>query len=270
MRAPLKPETEHLISEYTERSKEILKDNLVGVYLHGSAVMGCFNPEKSDIDLIIVVDQPLSDAVKKAYMDMVVKYSALGPAKGIEMSIVLKKVCKPFIYPTPFELHFSEGHLAWYKEDPEGYIRKMQGTDKDLAAHFTVIRSRGQCLYGKPVGEVFGAVPERDYMDSLWYDVSDAERDIADHPMYMILNLSRVLAFARERAVLSKREGGEWGLRNLPEEYKPLIRCALREYASGEDIRYDIETAKRYASHMLKQIGKAWEAKPECLQEEKQ
>ena len=31
---------------FTKESKRILGDNLVGVYLHGSAVMGCFNPEK--------------------------------------------------------------------------------------------------------------------------------------------------------------------------------------------------------------------------------
>ena len=41
-----------VINCFVEQSKEILKDNLVGVYLHDSAVMGCYNPAKSDIDLI--------------------------------------------------------------------------------------------------------------------------------------------------------------------------------------------------------------------------
>ena len=85
-------QTENLINGFVEQSKEILQDNLVGVYLHGSSVMGCFNPEKSDIDLIVVVERPLPDPVKKEYLDMVVRYNAMGPAKGIEMSIVLRKV----------------------------------------------------------------------------------------------------------------------------------------------------------------------------------
>jgi len=38
----------NLIHEFIEQSKNILRDNLVGIYLHGSAAMGCFNPEKSD------------------------------------------------------------------------------------------------------------------------------------------------------------------------------------------------------------------------------
>ena len=47
---------ESICSEFVARFQNILKENLVGVYLHGSAVMGCFNPAKSDIDLIVVTE----------------------------------------------------------------------------------------------------------------------------------------------------------------------------------------------------------------------
>ena len=93
---------EKLINDLTEQSKTRLKDNLVGVYLHGSAVMGCFNPGKSDLDLIVVVERPVSDSDKRSFMDMVTRLNSSAPAKGIEMSIVLKSVCKPFVYPPPF------------------------------------------------------------------------------------------------------------------------------------------------------------------------
>ena len=52
-----------VINIFTEKSKEILKDNLVGIYLHGSAVMGCFNPLKSDLDLIVVVKDSVPDSL---------------------------------------------------------------------------------------------------------------------------------------------------------------------------------------------------------------
>ena len=142
-----------LLAEFVDWSKEILAENLAGIYLHGSAVMGCYNPKKSDIDIIIVINDDMTDQVKRAYMDMVVRLHSMAPAKGIEMSIVKKQVCNPFVYPTPFELHFSEAHLQWYMEFPDDYIQKMNGTDKDLAAHFTVICRRGKCLYGLPVEE---------------------------------------------------------------------------------------------------------------------
>ena len=72
--------------------------------------------------------------------------------------------------------------------------------------------------------------------------------------MYLILNMARVLAYVKEQKVMSKREGGEWGLEYLPEQYHPLIRSALQEYENGNDVRYDRETAKNYAVYMLKQI----------------
>ena len=247
-------QTEQLINEFAERSRNILQDNLTGVYLHGSAVMGCFNPRKSDLDFIIVVKKPLSDAVKKAYLEMTVKYNALGPAKGIEMSIVLRDACKPFVYPTPYELHFSAGHLDRYRDDPDDYIRRMNGTDKDLAAHFTIINKRGRCLLGAPIQEVFAEVPGADYMDSIRFDVEEAAEEITDYPMYLTLNLARVLAYKEKGLVLSKKEGGEWAIDNLPAEYRPLITDALREYSENADVAYDRALAGRYAEYMIDRI----------------
>ena len=243
-----------LINEFVNRSKDILKENLVGIYLHGSSVMGCFNPEKSDIDLIIVVDDKMSDITKKAYMDMVVKLNSYAPAKGIEMSIVRKEVCDPFVYPTPFELHFSAMHLKWYKDNPEDYILKMNGTDKDLAAHFTIIGKRGKCLLGLPIEDVFAVVPKADYMDSIWNDIVEAPEEITENTMYLTLNLVRVLAFAKDGLVLSKKEGGDWGLKNVPEEYHFLIEDALSEYGSSVVPQYDKELSVKYAEYMLKSI----------------
>ena len=45
---------EKLIDRLTDRCREILGGDFVGLYVHGSYAMGCFNPEKSDIDYIIV------------------------------------------------------------------------------------------------------------------------------------------------------------------------------------------------------------------------
>ncbi len=245
---------ETVLRAFVRRSREILKENLAGIYLHGSAVMGCFHPAKSDIDLIVVIREKIPGDVKRAFMEMTVELNRLAPPKGIEMSVVLGSVCDPFVYPTPYELHFSVSHLARFQSDPDAYVRQMNGTDRDLAAHFTVIRKRGKCLYGLPVDEAFGEVPKEDYLDSIRFDVEGAREEILGDPMYLILNLARVLAFRREEAVLSKKEGGEWALENLPEEYHALVRNALKEYAGGADHSYDPDTAERYADYMLRQI----------------
>lgn len=85
----------------------------------------------------------------------------------------------------------------------------MHGTDPDLAAHFTVIRSVGRALWGKPISAVFGDVPREAYLRSILADVSGAENDVAS--VYIVLNLCRVLAYAQDGMVLSKAAGRALG-----------------------------------------------------------
>ena len=134
-------------------------------------------------------------------------------------------------------------------------MKRMNGVDRDLAAHFTVIRKRGKCLYGPPIGEAFGEVPAECYLDSIRSDVAGAREEIAGNTLYLTLNLARVLAYRREGLVLSKKEGGEWGLAHLPDRYRPLLTDALEAYAEGGAMRYEPEPAADYASYMLGQIG---------------
>ena len=130
----------------------------------------------------------------------------------------------------------------------------MKGEDKDLAAHFTIINHRGKCLCGAPIKEVFDDVPIQHYIDSIWNDIADAEDEITDNPMYIILNLARVFAYLQDRFVLSKKEGGEWAIGTIPEIYHSLLQNALKEYADGKDTEYDMSCAKEYAKYMTEQI----------------
>jgi len=189
-------------------------------------------------------------------MDMAVELNAEAPEKGLEFSVVRREVCRPFRYPTPYELHFSIAHLAWYSAAPEDYLKKMTGTDKDLAAHFTIVCRRGKRLCGEEIGEVFDEPDRAFYFDSIWEDVKNAEEDVAVHPAYSILNLSRVLAYAQDGLVLSKQEGGQWGLENVPAGYRPLLAGALAEYTSRVPVVWDRGGAKAYAAYMLDRIRK--------------
>lgn len=248
-------EYNNLISDFITQSQHILGDNLTGIYLHGSAAMGCFNAQKSDIDLLVVVKADMSKETKRQYMDMVVSLNERAPEKGIEMSIVKESVCNPFVYPTPFELHFSIAHLDWYKSNPEDYVERMKGTDKDLAAHFTITYHRGKTLYGKEIKEVFAEVSSEAYMDSIWADIEDAKEDIIENTMYITLNLCRVLAYKMEGLILSKQEGGEWAVKCLEKpEYKEMISEALQEYRIGETMHVNDSVATGFAEYMLEHI----------------
>ena len=244
-----------LIDKIVDISKQIFGAELTGVYLHGSMAMGCFHPDKSDIDLILVIENAITDEQKINFMNEIVKLNTLAPKKGIELSIVKKSYCKEFLYPTPYELHFSNMHLQWFIDNPTEYISKMKGTDKDLAAHFMIINHCGITLYGEEIPSLFSEVPKADYIDSIWHDIEDAEEEILENPIYMILNLCRVAAFMQDDLITSKEQGGRWGIQNLEPQYQGLILEALKCYASDEEMVVRKEQAQRFAQYMLKKIA---------------
>lgn len=176
------------LTDFVHICREAFREKLVGVYLHGSAAMGCFRPQKSDLDLLVIVD-------------------------------------------------------------------KETGTDRDLAAHFVIVKRYGRVLYGEAIDEVFGEVGREAYVDSIRADIENAAQDILTEPVYFTLNLCRVLAYLRENLVLSKKAGGEWGLRALPEKYHPILQSALDGYAADQEPEPCPEAAE-YAEYMLSEIRK--------------
>lgn len=290
-----------ILERIREHCREIFADNLVGVYVHGLLAFGCFCWENSDIDFIVVTSRPPAPQEKEAFITALLELDAVCPPKGLEMSIVLEKYCRDFVYPTPFELHFSNAHKGGLLlsgeacpgeerrlsaaaeqggqellgqellELPERYVdgqavreycAAMHGTDKDLAAHFTVLRRAGFALCGKAAASLFGAVPAADYMDSIWGDIENAQEEILENPVYVILNLCRVLAFAREGLVLSKEQGGAWAKEYFASgsgeaEWSGLVCRAAECCRSGRIFSVqekDGEALKRFADGMLAQI----------------
>ena len=223
--------------------QQIFQNKLVGIYIHGSIAFQCFHWESSDIDFLVVVNEKPVLKEKTAFVNALLEMDESFPPKGVEMSIVLESVCMEFQYPTPFELHFSNFHKERCRENPEEFCLMMNGTDKDLAAHFTVLRKTGITLWGRDIQDVFGEVPRADFLDSIMEDITDAKVQIRENPVYIILNLCRVLAYIREGAVLSKEQGADWGIRNLPDEYHEIIENAKHTYRG--------EAGGRMTEHML-------------------
>ena len=216
----------NLVEEFTTFLKSVLGDNLIGVYLHGSLAMDCFNPTSSDVDLLIIVGDKLTVKQKKRIISHLLSSDLV--AKRTEMSIVLEKDLKILAYPTPFELHYSHDWYDRYKNRQVDF--NTQNYDEDLPAHFVVTRQRGICLLGKPVREIFPEIPRQIYVQSLMADARGIFENPLKNPVYTVLNLCRLLAFLTEGAVFSKKEGGEWALLALPEEFHPLIKRVLALY----------------------------------------
>ena len=225
------------VNDFISGLSEILASNLVGVYLHGSLAMGCFNPNASDIDLIVVTRRRVGTRKSKLAALALAVSSKPFP---IEVTSFSGRDLKPWHYPTSFDFHFSED---WRKAYESGSaFRRMVAEGRDPAANITEARSRGFALLGAPVEIALPPVPADDFVDSITGDVLWALRKldsgrVTAKPMsvYLTLNACRVLAYLETGQILSKAEGGDWALKSVPTKFRPTIRQARNAYGRSGD-----------------------------------
>src|SRR5260370_12007309 len=184
----------------------LLETNLSGIYLHGSLAMGCFNPDRSDIDLLVVTSQGMNIKRKRRVIQLLL-HASLAPSP-IEISFLVEQQVHPFQHPLPFDLHYGESHREQYRQ---ALINGewMQWNDEtkrdiDLAAHLTVTLARGVCLFGKPINEVFPAVLAQYYAPHSVDDFQWGRNRMAGNPVYFILNACRVYAYLLQGDISSK------------------------------------------------------------------
>jgi streptomycin 3"-adenylyltransferase len=246
------------LDQLVSRLSGNLADQLVGIYLHGSLATGCFNPNQSDLDLLVITTERMPLIVKRQMIEYLLERSQ--QPQPIEISFLAQGQLLPWRYPTPFDLHYSEtwrdaytrdlASGAWQEWDAE------ERRDPDLAAHITILNRRGICLAGAPIAAIFPAVPGEDYRASIMADIDESLGWIAANPIYTVLNCCRTYAYIREGHVFSKAEGGEWALQALPADFRDTVTTALAAYRSDVGQQsFDAQAHGAFAEYMRQALA---------------
>lgn len=232
----------------------LMGNALAGVYLHGSLAYGCFNPDASDLDLLVLASRPLLRDTKLGIAQACLRRSC-APVP-VELSVLTPSDLTPRQYPTPYQFHFSEAwrerlttdttSLAWLQW-PSG----QQGTDPDLAAHLTLARARGVALIGPPPAAVLPDVPPADYLASITADSEAALTQPLANPVATVLNLCRIAWYLRAQVLSSKEEAGVWAQETARPAHRQLIGQALATYR-GKEVPGDWDGAAiRHFGHQV-------------------
>jgi predicted nucleotidyltransferase len=222
-----------------KETKHIVKEDMIGFYIHGSLAMGGFNPNKSDIDLLVVTKRPLTVERKRRLVQLFLNYSTR--PYPIEVSFLNENQLQNWEHPSSFDFHYSEDWRERYNNElTKRVFIQEKIKDNDLAAHITVTYHRGICVEGKPIKEVFPLVPRSHYISSIMSDFQDCLKNVEKNPIYCTLNFLRVYWYLKEGVISSKKEAGEWGLLHLPQEYHSTIGKVLDGY-TNEKKEYSFE-----------------------------
>jgi predicted nucleotidyltransferase len=240
-------------SDLASRLHAFLGEALVGVYLHGSIVLGGFSPELSDLDVLAVARRQSTVGEKRRLIEMLA--DASGHPAPLEFHLLDQADLRPWQYPTPFDFHYSDIWRDALRADPAEALGRQGPLDPDLAAHVTVVRQHGVALEGRPPAEVFPAVPWDDYVDSLLRDLRWTRSTDKPLPVYQVLSPARIWATVATGEIHSKDSGAAWALGRIRADMRPLLAGALARYR-GETTAFDADEAAldRYGAYVEAEV----------------
>lgn len=204
--------------------------SLSGVILHGSAASSGFDPERSDLDVLVIVDgEPLAIALEKVGREIL---RISGAPLPLELSILTSSSLQRWRHPCPHLFHFGEDKRERFSA---GLFAPEVLHDEDLTMHLVVAKERGIDLLGSFPVSGLPDVPRADFLAAILSDFEWAEKQSVDLSDYMFSNACRTMAFLREGLVLSKSEGQQWCEDNAIEisSILPVVMEGLRQELVG-------------------------------------
>jgi len=192
-----------------ERLREILGPGTVGVYAGGSWALGDYLPGRSDLDVAVVVREPLSREVADAVVAQLRHESLPCPARRLELVVYRLDTARSGSAGADFELNLNTGATT-------PLAVQSEGGPGDVGAHWfpidrSILSQAGIALWGPPVDEVFAPIPPA----ALAPVVAESVRWHRDHPVDpgdAVLNACRALRYAEEGHWSSKPAAGRWAV----------------------------------------------------------
>jgi predicted nucleotidyltransferase len=232
----------------------LLRDCLgddIAVVLHGSLALGEFRPGQSDVDVLVFVDGPLTRVQAQGLATGFLAVS--GQPAPIEVSVLERGALAAWVHPAPYLFHYSEDwrdRTIQMLADPATDWLAVH-TDPDLTVHVVVARQAGIVLHGA----VDWPVPSRaDALAAVWYDIATAAADVADNPVYVILNLCRTIWWLEHGVVLSKSAGGAALLPSLSGDAQAVVAAVLAARATGQAVTVEPMRLQTVAGALMARV----------------
>jgi hypothetical protein len=201
---------------------------LQAVYVHGSAALGGWQADRSDVDMLLIADDAVSAATLDQMAGSLVATSAACPGRGLESSAVGSAQARAPAAPWPYLLHVATG-----PGEPGGRIHRGADSagDADLLIHYAVARAAGWAAYGPPAADLIGEVSRPAILE---YLAGELDWGLQHAPeAYAVLNACRSLMYLEEGRIVSKIAGGKAALR-LGQGPEQIIRSALAQQEGRE------------------------------------
>ncbi|KAH8433131.1 uncharacterized protein LDX57_010765 [Aspergillus melleus] len=203
----LPEEVEAYLEEVVKRLIDHLKDQLVGVYLFGSASNDAYEPGLSDLDVQAVVKNPLDTVEKQAVISRLNQDVLPCPATKLEFVVYAQSSVSPTSRHPRFELNLNTG-----PHQPD----HVSLDPANEASHWFLLdiamgRQLGRSLHGPAATEAFGAIPRRYILEAIANSLEWHQANELNSPN-SVLNACRGWRFIMTGEFSSKLDGAKWAM----------------------------------------------------------
>ncbi len=215
-------EVNELIARILSSLQSILGKKLVGLYLFGSLVIGDFDPQVSDIDLMAALSSNLDDREFEALHEMHTDFARQHRKWDGRI-----EVC----YISLAALSSVRSRTSQIAKISPGEPFHRREASREWLSDWYLVRERGVTLFGPSPQEIIELISHDEFMQTIkaharaW---GEWVQDMRTHKgqAYAILTMCRALYTCRNGEQASKRQAALWAQQELP-EWAQLIRNAL-------------------------------------------
>ena len=214
-----------LVEALLDGVSEALGDNFVGFYLCGSLALGGFDPETSDVDVLVVTGRPLSEAEFGALKALHERLPTEGNDFSLDYDVyyVDRKTIRRF---ADGQRHVKVGTgepFSWRQNRPNWALERW------------IVRESGVTVAGPDPKPLIDPVSPADLRSAAsgelrarlqrWTDGSWPREELAHlgTQAFEIETVCRASFTVESGEVSSKRTAVEWALASLPERWVELI-----------------------------------------------
>jgi predicted nucleotidyltransferase len=226
-----------MTSESTEQVDATLKsmraifgNALVAVYLHGSAVNGGLKPS-SDIDLMAVIDAPMTTVQRTQLMSALLRTSARHPVRTgdrrpLEVLVLLRSELAGPELPTRAEFLYGE----WLRADFEAGVPAGPLSNPDIALMLAQARQTARSLAGPEAAMLLPAIGTGDVRRAMSAALPALLEDLQGDERNGLLTLARMWRTAVVGDFVAKDVAANWAIQRMPEAEAAVLADARAAY----------------------------------------
>lgn len=217
----------------------LLGSHFIGMYVVGSLALGDFNPDTSDIDFIVVMDEPPDDELIDALWLMHADFDS-------SASPWIERIEAIYITPDAFDLNLPNGKS--YPQVEKGVKLFTAPLEEGWVFQCYSLREYGIVVSGVDPHTLITPI-DRKYIPpavaaitGMWLDQAandprwiDWLREVPSQ-QFVILTVCRLLYSLVTGDVCSKLAAARWAISNLPQPWVDLVVSSLANSSSNGEI----------------------------------